>query len=95
MAEWPVKVHDTFVWDQGPNVPAGATLHLTRTFGEAGEIIGYWVVCPKCGQLWQTPTVGEGAWRAREDDGALTLEPSVVCPCGGHYWLRDGVLRDA
>lgn len=38
-------------------------------------------------------------WEAHVDDSGhgrklLTLSPSILCSCGGHYWLTDGVLRE-
>ena len=34
-------------------------------------------------------------WKATEEDGRLTLHPSLDCINGpGHYWLENGALRD-
>lgn len=33
----------------------------------------------------------EDRWASRK---LLTMNPSILCSCGGHFWLTDGVLRE-
>lgn len=91
MAEWPVEITKEFSHEQGQAVPAGTTISATRTREADGEIHSYIVICPKCGMAGDC--VRE-RWTAAEQDGKLTLRPSILCSCGGHYWLIDGVLRE-
>jgi len=55
-------------------------------------LAGHIVTCPKCG------TRGFLDPRAHsltlDSQGLPTAHPSLVCDCGWHVWLRDGVATD-
>lgn len=51
-------------------------------------------VCPRCGEAGhcvehESTFVGTAIVGSK-----LTMAPSLVCSCGGHYWLTDGVPRE-
>jgi hypothetical protein len=48
------------------------------------------IVCPQCGMAGHCAEHDSSV----NDDGKLTVWPAVLCSCGGHYWLTDGVLRE-
>ena len=51
-------------------------------------------VCPRCGCPGGIPIVPQkGGWTLDNPDKP-TLRPSIVCSCGGHYWMTDGWLND-
>ena len=62
---------------------------------------GYTVQCPKCGHsssLESDALPGGSHQLTIRVDGALTAQPSLVCPhdgCTWHVWVRDGVATDA
>lgn len=95
MAEWPVEIEDGPISLKVEPVRAGETLGVRRT-SKDGKLYGYLVRCPKCGNWGDCPVAigGTRNWTASEEGGKLTMFPSILCVCGGHYWLHDGVLRD-
>lgn len=104
MAEWPVEVVEynaIFGRQRTPYAP-GETVPFARYYmrTEAGEreFDGMAMVCPKCSSVGSCPMEGRSwtgsGWIFAEQNGKLTMNPSIVCDCGGHYWLRDGVLKD-
>lgn len=103
MSEWPIQIvkhADTRAVD---SVPPGEPVTFIRfAGGKAGsgagkEVIGYIALCPKCGtfgscNLKEFSEPGRG-WTADEENG-LTMRPSILCKCGGHYFATNGVLRE-
>lgn len=91
MAEWPVRVmgrpseiplslHET--------VPEGETTYAAVVKLDGSATILF--VCPRCGEAGHCVDHESTV----DDSGRLTIRPSLVCGCGGHYWLTDGVLRE-
>ena len=90
MADWPIR----FVYKSGdltlnlhepipPGEPTEATVVVLD--GRQTAI----VVCPKCGEAGHC--VGHDT---QVSGGVLTVQPSIVCNCGGHYFLTNNVLRE-
>lgn len=107
MAEWPVEISQEFSHEDGVSVAPGTTISATPSRKD-GVLHSYIVVCPHCGLLGDCPVAtadnpanstdwrGQQArvWSATVEDGKLAMNPSILCSCGGHYWLTDGVLRE-
>jgi hypothetical protein len=101
MAEWPVRIigyPETLFGKPEPILP-GEEVRVKRyrigsDDGEA-EFGGLNVTCPRCGGWGGCPA---GKWTFDPSDpqpgDTLTMNPSIVCDCGGHFWLTDGVLRE-
>jgi hypothetical protein len=53
-------------------------------------------VCPcGCGKDASTPIKpmwSDGWDLAEHDDATVTLHPSILNPCGAHYWIRKNVI---
>jgi hypothetical protein len=108
MAEWPVEITKKFSHEEGETVAPGTTISATRTREKDGSIHSYIIVCPKCGVLGDCPVAtpenpanttdwrGQQArvWSATVEDGGLTMNPSILCSCGGHFFLTDGMLKE-
>jgi len=91
MAEWPVevvsrpseiplKLHEAVPEEEETTYAALVKLDGRET---------YLVVCPRCGEAGHCVN-----HEASVNEGKLTMHPSLVCGCGGHYWLTDGVLME-
>ena len=101
MAEWPVRTEDfePRPYEREP-ILAGTELVLMRSRGQGRELVGYHFQCPCCGWLYYVPIEGttvdqDPEWKATEEEGRLTLDPSLCCiNRAGHYFLIDGVLRE-
>ena len=54
-------------------------------------------ICPcGCGNVVVTPINMPSAWSYSEgEDGLPTLNPSILNPCGAHYFIRDGRIVTA
>ncbi len=76
----PVELHEP--------IPPGETTYAALVRLDGRET--YLFVCPRCAEAGHCVEHG-----AIIRDGRLTMTPSLVCGCGGHYWLIDGVLREA
>ena len=72
---------------------------------DADAVCGVFMLCPICGALYnirlrpdpRSPRSEVWGWNGSMD--APTLSPSLHATiqkgcCGGHYWLRDGILTD-
>lgn len=109
MAEWPVKTSKHYT-DAGLGEPIepGVELNFVTTQKD-GELYSILVHCPRCGEYGDCPVATEQNpansldWRGQQarvwatvidEEGRLTMNPSILCTCGGHYWLTDGVLRE-
>ena len=61
-------------------------------------------LCPQCGQegsigLRTDPRYLQATWTWNGSADVPTVNPSIFSAtehggCGGHYWLRDGILTD-
>ena len=91
--EWPVEVVD-FGSLLGRIVPAGEPTQATRTFDIDSETHGYILNCPKCGDLGHCELAPGDHEQTSGEGEPLTLTLSILCRCGGHFWLSDGVLRE-
>lgn len=101
MAEWPMSIGRILSEDDAGKAPivAGTRLSVSPTFDEDGRCVSYIFLCPSCGELGDLPIVdrdGTGrAWSASlNEENELSLDPPILCSCGGHFWLTDGVLRE-
>lgn len=49
-------------------------------------------LCPcGCGDSTIVP-FGEHGWHMTEKDGKITFSPSILNPCGAHYFVRDNKI---
>ena len=101
MAEWPVvMVGDTRELEYAKKEHGAVVRALHAKIGSEGEKRAIWILCPNCGTVGHCPDAAYypnapgPKWDVSIADGKLTMNPSILCGCGGHYWLRDGVLRD-
>jgi hypothetical protein len=90
VAEWPVEVverpSEIPVKLHEPIAPGETTYAaLVRLDGRRT----YLFVCPRCAEAGHCLE-----HRSIVRDGKLTMTPSLVCGCGGHHWMTDGVLRE-
>ena len=102
MPEWPVEVveYGELLGRERLPIAPGQSVKVARFYlgGEKPRLGGMSILCPRCGSMGGCPLEGEsedGGWSIVWVDGVLTMNPSIVCSCGGHYWLHNGVLRDA
>lgn len=105
MVEWPVKISKHFSREDGEATPPGEFVSATRTQKD-GKLHSHIIVCPKCGMLGdcpvstrENPANSEGAslrrvWSAIEKEGKLTMSPSILCNCGCHTFVTDGVMKE-
>lgn len=100
MSEWPIQItkHGDGETRAVDSVPPGDSVTFIRFTGEPeNTVAGYIALCPKCGTFgscFLTHYTSDGSgWTADEENG-LTMRPSILCKCGGHYWAIDGVLKE-
>ena len=79
-SEIPLKLHET--------VAEGETTYAATVKLDGRATILF--VRPRCGEVGRCPD-HESTVDGR---GKLTMSPSLVCDCGGHYWLTNGMLRE-
>jgi hypothetical protein len=67
-----------------PSVKEPGVLYISETYGIAIHM------CPcKCGIESVTPFGGPQDWTlTKENPEMVTLNPSLLNPCGTHYWVR-------
>ncbi len=101
MTEWPVKLISTTAeipHELSKAIPPGETTYIkpSRRHKETG-VTSYFFLCPRCGEAGvcnDGPFDGQPHWEVTIDEGRVTMHPSILCPCSGHYFLTDGVLRE-
>jgi hypothetical protein len=89
-------------------IPAGTEVVAARVFtrDEGGERVfdGVCIECPLCGTYGWCAIRGSETGPGWEytfhptEENRITMSPSIACTtegCSGHYWLTDGVLREA
>lgn len=96
MAEWPVEKVEKITYPSVAEIAARGSIELEGPFlvrddsgGESTYNNAYHAVCPKCAGVWLL----DSRRRTITDDG-MSHHPSILCWCGGHFWLTDGVLRE-
>ena len=101
MAEWPVvMVGDTRELEYAKKEHGSVIRALHAKIGSEGKKRAIWILCPNCGTVGHCPDAAYypnapgPKWDVPIEDGKLTMHPSILCNCGGHYWLRDGVLKE-
>lgn len=101
MAEWPVEIRKHFDFENtGPRDPGNPT--WVSPTQQDGELYGYIFCCPRCGEPGDLPAAtprnpansGKRVWAVTLVEDRLTLEPSILCACGAHYFLTGGILRE-
>lgn len=95
MAEWTVVIEHGPIDIEPKPISEGQVVGFRKTTRK-GHLHGYLARCPRCGNWGDCPVDAGGArsWTASEKDGKLTMSPSILCACGGHYWLTGGVLTE-
>jgi phage terminase large subunit GpA-like protein len=88
MAEWPVELRT-----DGKMPEFEGTVYAV-TAEKDGVPLAFLVLCPRCGE-YGACDIGPEGWSFRRDADGLTMHPSILCRCGGHYFLAGGILRDA
>ena len=99
MAEWPVVVvGDTRELEYAKKEHGAVIRALHAKIGSEGKKRAIWILCPNCGTVGHCPDAAYYDERPKWDvsivDGKLTMNPSILCACGGHFFLTNGVLRD-
>ncbi len=92
MSEWSVKRVEKITYPSIPEIAERGHIELEGPFTvrrEDGDHDAYHAVCPKCAGVWLLDSR-----RRTISDAGMTQNPSILCWCGGHYWLHGGVLRE-
>lgn len=88
MAEWPVEVR------KDGQMPAFEGTVYAVVAEKDRETTAFLILCPNCGE-YGACDIGPMGWSFHVEDGKLTMNPSILCHCGSHYWLHGGELREA
>jgi hypothetical protein len=51
----------------------------------------WWLTCPNCGQTGELEPDQEVTW----NDGVPTISGSIICECGDHYHITNGMYQKA
>lgn len=99
MAEWPVvMVGSTRELERAKKEHGSIVRAIHAKLGTEADRRAIWIVCPNCGTVGHCPDAAyhrnSPKWEIHIVDGKLTMRPSILCDCGGHYWLTDGVLKE-
>jgi hypothetical protein len=75
-----------------PETFGAGKLYVSKTYGSAQ------CLCPcgkeRCVNNMALKPMWEDGWEYAEDDqGRVTLSPSILNPCGTHYFLRNNEVQ--